>query len=93
MIGRLLRALEGRTSAPSRLVWRMSRAHPMGVYVDACAPAPGPALPAREPNRSWQTASFDLLDGLLVIESPLDGPGDGRADEIVKSAAEGEGAA
>lgn len=92
MIGRFLRTLGGRTPASTRLVWRMSRAHPMGVYVDAGAPMPRPALPAREPDRSWQTSSFDLLDGLQVSESPLDGLGDEPADELVKPAVDSQGA-
>ena len=52
----------------------------MGVYVEADAPLPRSALPAQEPGRSWQTSSFDLLDGLQVSESPLDGLGDGGGD-------------
>ena len=92
MIGKFIRTLGGCNPAPSRLVWRMSRAHPMGVYVDAETPIPRPALPARELDRSWQTSSFDLLDGLQVSELPLDGLGDGRADDLLKSAADSQGA-
>lgn len=80
MIGRFIRDLGARVPAPSRRVWRMSREHPMGVYVEADAPMPTSALPAQEPGRSWQTSSFDLLDGLQVSESPLDGLGDGGGD-------------
>ena len=82
MIGRFIRDPGARVQAPSRRVWRMSRDHPMGVYVEADAPMPAPrsVLPAQEPGRSWQTSSFDLLDGLQVSESPRDGLGDGGGD-------------
>ena len=82
MIGRFIRDLGARVPAPSRRVWRISREHPMGVYVEADAPLPMPTsvLPAQEPGRSWQTSSFDLLDGLQVSESPLDGLGDGGGE-------------
>ena len=80
MIGRFIRDPVARVPAPSRRVWRMSREHPMGVYVEADAPLPTSALPAQEPGRSWQTSSFDLLDGLQVSESPLDGLGGGGGD-------------
>ena len=65
--------------APGRTVWRMNREHPMGVYIDASAPLPKPAMPAREPALTWHTSSYDLLDGLQVQESTLDGFADDRA--------------
>ena len=71
--------------ASSRRVWRMSREHPMGVYVDADAPLPRPARPADEAGRSWQTSSFDLLEGLQVNESPLEGLADERVDDLFKA--------
>ena len=69
----------------------MSREHPMGVYVEADAPLPTSALPAQEPGRSWQTSSFDLLDGLQVSESPLDGLGDGGGGAGGAGGAGGDG--
>lgn len=86
MIGKFIRGLGARVPTPSRTVWRMSREHPMGVYVAADAPMPTPALPAQEPDRSWQTSSFDLQDGLQVSESPLNDLADGGGDELVTPA-------
>ena len=81
MIGWLLRRFRARAPAPApgRTVWRMNHEHPMGVYVDASAPLPRPAMPAREPALTWHTSSYDLLDGLQVQESTLDGFADDRA--------------
>ena len=35
-------------------------------------------MPAREPALPWHTSSYDLLDGLQVQESTLDGVADDR---------------
>ena len=62
----------------------MSREHPMGVYVEADAPTTPPAQPVQDLDRSWQTSSFDLLDGLQVSEMPSDGCADGGVDEPIQ---------
>lgn len=65
----------------------MTREHPMGAYVAADTPLPTRDLPAQavsaqDSDRSWQTSSFDLLDGLQVSELPLRGLADRRCDGL-----------
>ena len=89
MIGWLLCRFRGRApaaSAAAGTVWRMSREHPMGVYVDARASLPRPALPAREPALTWHTSSYDLLDGLQVQETTLDGVAEDRTVDGLSAA-------
>ena len=78
LLGRFRACASASAQTSCRTVWRMSREHPMGVYVDASAPLPRPAMPAREPALTWYTSSYDLQDGLQVQESTLDGLADDR---------------
>ena len=80
MIGWLLSRFRARAPvATAATVWRISREHPMGVYVDASAPLPRPVTPVRESARTWHTSSYDLLDGLQVQETTPDGAAEDRA--------------
>jgi hypothetical protein len=64
-----------------RLVWRMSTAHPAGVYVTFTGsepPAAPPAAPAAqtapaEPyERGFRRSAFELSSGAEVIETAMD---------------------
>lgn len=61
---------------PSKVVWRISAAAPMGEFVDLAEVARArtekrPAKPAPEP-REPDFSSLDLLNGAGVSETPMD---------------------
>ena len=58
--------------APAKMVWRISKAAPMGEWVRPRAlvmAKPSKDLPEVSYG-TWVTSSFDLLDGSDVIEDP-----------------------
>jgi hypothetical protein len=56
---------------PRKLVWRMTASVPMGEWVPAGSPIePLPRLDLPEvSDGNWVTSSYDLLDGVRVVES------------------------
>ena len=53
------------------MVWRMTASVPMGEWVPAGTPAePAPAIDLPEvSDGNWVNSSYDLLDGVRVVES------------------------
>jgi len=56
---------------PRKLVWRMTASVPMGEWVPAGRPVePPPRFDLPEvSDGNWVTSSYDLLDGLRVVET------------------------
>lgn len=61
------------------VVWRISESVPMGEWVDTGAPL-APRAPRKDLPEvtygSWVTSSYDLLDGVDVVEGTDTVPGD-----------------
>ncbi len=64
---------------PRAVVWRISESSPMGEWVDVGAPA-APRMPSKDLPEvtygSWVTSSYDLLNGVEVVEGTDTVPGD-----------------
>jgi hypothetical protein len=64
---------------PTKLVWRVSQAAPLGEFVDPSAPPPvlpGNDLPEATAGGGWVVSSFELLHGADVTEGPDTVPAD-----------------
>lgn len=58
---------------PAKRIWRITQAAPQGEYVDRGNPSARPA-PIAQPevviHGGWIESSFDLLNGVDVLEGP-----------------------
>ena len=65
------------STLPKRLVWRISENSPMGEWIDPSVRRVAPEAPAlADLLSSWATSSYDLLNGIQVIEIPETEPGE-----------------
>jgi hypothetical protein len=55
-----------------RLVWRMSSAHPAGVYLTSKGNEPRSGAPAEACERDFRGSAFELSSGAEVIETAMD---------------------
>ncbi len=59
---------------PARRVWRITQAAPQGEYVDRGNPPSARPAPIAQPevviHGGWIESSFDLLNGVDVVDSP-----------------------
>ena len=61
-----------KSTAPAKVVWRISESAPMGEWVDKSATSAAPVAKKDLPEvsfGSWVTSSYDLLDGSDVIDA------------------------